>query len=160
MTTFEERLARLEQKQSPRVAAPQAEQVADTPSAGLGLSAVLTIPLAIFLGALSVLIGGVIEVNYVQGGMTPSTPIPPAFSFTAFVPALLVSFLADRMVGNNTTGVLMVTAGFIGMIYGEWRLAEMFPTIWSAIYALDIAALTGELSTTAPAPAPTISKTG
>lgn len=148
MATFEERLARLSAESaglSPQgagtpgpVIQDQAfqEREAGTPqTSGLSLPLVmLGVPLALALGAGSVVVGGVVQVALLDGGVTRATTIPPQLGFVALGIALVLSFIADRIVRVGHLGVICVTLGFVGMVFGEGYLAQTFPEIWQPLY--------------------------
>lgn len=136
-STFEDRLSRIagDARPMPPPVATILERDDPTPRARIGLVRLLImLPLAIALGAASVLLGGVVQVAIIDGGLTPATAIPPQLGFVAFGIAFVLSFLIDRLMGGGALAPLAVTVGFIGMIWGEAQLAEMYPELWLEIY--------------------------
>lgn len=137
MTTFEERIARVNsnREQAARAAAEAPEPgPISQPENSASLRDVILVPIGIVLGALAVLIGGVIKVAIVDGGLTPDTLLPPDLGVIAFAVAFGLSLLADRVIGLGGAGRIAVTVGFIGMIYGERYLFDAFPALWIEIY--------------------------
>ena len=154
MTAFEERLARIGAEGGAVTASGANESYGSTANmsarkdtrdaadpndqGGMGpfgvLLTLLALPLAMAIGAASVVAGGVVQVVFIDGGLTGSTPIPPNLGTAAFGIALVVSFLADRVVRFGHLGPIAVSIGFIGAMFGEGRLAEMYPKLWMMIY--------------------------
>lgn len=144
MTSFEERLARLAEKNGDAPAPPRSHTQAhaqavshahaDEPASPSVAVSVIAVPIGIFLGAIAVLIGGIIEVNFVQQADISLSTIAPPLSFVAFGVALVLSFIMDKVFRGAWTGRIGVTLGFIGMMWGEMELAAMYPKAWMTLY--------------------------
>lgn len=138
MSEFEDRLRHIEEKRRP--APPPSKDTGPVTSFdhsgsdGLGFRGILMLPIGVALGALAVVFGGVLKVAVIDGGLSEGTPIPPQLGVTAFIVALVLSTLADRVIGLGAAGKIAVTVGFIGMMWGEGLLAERFPATWIQLY--------------------------
>lgn len=144
MSSFEDRISRIEAKRAAAVA-PQAVEpnlVGTRSNNDIGLRqssinpfrAVFAIIFGAFLGALSVLIGGVARVAFYDGGLTPDTMLPPDLAMVGVLCALILATLADRIVGMGRIGMVAVTVGYVGMLLGEQFLVGAFPQAWVTIY--------------------------
>ncbi|MEJ6393620.1 hypothetical protein V8J82_10160 [Gymnodinialimonas sp. 2305UL16-5] len=145
MATFEERLARLAAEGHGDTTVPQAgftpapqndhdETGHETGGGGSLALMVIAAPIAMLLGAASVLMGGIIQVVLIDGGMIDFSEIPPQLGFVAFGIALVMSFLVDRITPGRAVAPIAVTIGFVGMMFGETYLADMFPDLWFMLY--------------------------
>lgn len=143
MSSFEERLARIEGRDTRASASGDlaytytAGRPAPTRSGPSALGLLILLPLGALLGAAAVVAGGVVEANYIQDGEITVQTIAPPLSSAAIGVALILSILADRFLwllrGGGATK-LAVTVGFLGMMFGEDYLAEMYPKIWMTLY--------------------------
>lgn len=134
MTTFEERLNRL--GHSNREPVPETTpDVVDPPAErGGALRYVVMLPLAVAMGAASVVLGGIIQVAVIDGGLTSGAEIPPQLGMVAFAIAFVMSFVADKLTGPGHLGPIAVSVGFVAMMFQEWRLAEAYPKLWETLY--------------------------
>lgn len=137
MTTFEQRLARIEATHGPVKKSNMIlsyGEPADVQEPFNPLVLLLLLPFAIALGAASVVAGGVFQVAILDGGLGAASPVPPALGPSAFGIVLVLCVLVDRLTRSDHIGPIAVTLGFVGMLWGEGRLAQMYPELWTQIY--------------------------
>lgn len=142
MTSFEQRLSQLPYHNAPYPGTSgkgrivkQAKMATSTgPSMAVSL---LAIPIGAFLGALAVVAGGILEVNFIRDVAVSMESIAPPLSFVTFAVAIVLSFLMDKVFRGAWTGRVGVTVGFVAMMWGELELASMYPKIWTTLYDVD-----------------------
>ncbi|MEM9320327.1 MAG: hypothetical protein AAGA70_15190 [Pseudomonadota bacterium] len=139
MKSFDERLSSIQSKRrqdaaTDRVVASTARSYDHADSDGVGFGAVFLFPVAVLIGALSVIAGGVIKVAIVDGGLSPGTLLPPDLGVLSYAMGFAAFFAIDLVFRMGKAGQVGVAIGFFGMMFGEQFLLDAFPEVWIDLY--------------------------